>query len=163
MPPGNSGMTVSSFPKGWIGPSTPRYHLAAPRVSLGASSLGCCSIWVGKQSWAPWDAWLLPTQRKKGKFWASLGVRLPTQETLVSFLVQKDPTCRGATQPGAPQLVSLCSRTREPQLLSSRAATPDARALGSVLCTERRHRDEKPELRNREKPAGSSEDPAQPK
>ena len=63
-----------------------------------------------------------------------LRVCLPVQETRVQALVQEDPTCRGATKACVPQLLSLCSRAREPQLLSPRATTteacaPRARAL----------------------------------
>ena len=56
-----------------------------------------------------------------------LRIHLPMQGTQVRALVQKDPTCRGATKPSAPQLLSLHSRAREPQLLSPRAATTEAR------------------------------------
>ena len=55
--------------------------------------------------------------------WASLVVQwlricLPVQETRVRALVWEDPTCRGATGPREPQLLSLrdwslCSATRE--------------------------------------------------
>ena len=40
------------------------------------------------------------------------------QATWIQALVQEDPTCRGATNACAPQLLSLCSRANEPQLLS---------------------------------------------
>ena len=56
-----------------------------------------------------------------------LRIRLPRQETQVQSLVQEDPTYRGATKPCVPQLLSLCSRAREPQLLSPRATTTEAR------------------------------------
>ena len=47
-----------------------------------------------------------------------LGVCLPMQGTRVRALVWEDPTCRGATRPRVPQLLSLhvwslCSATRE--------------------------------------------------
>ena len=45
-----------------------------------------------------------------------LRIRLPVQGTRVRALVQEDPTCRGATKP------------IEPQLLSPRAATTEAHA-----------------------------------
>ena len=48
------------------------------------------------------------------------------QGTRVQALVWEDPTCRGATKPHAPQLLSLRSRAREPQLLSLCAATTEA-------------------------------------
>ena len=55
------------------------------------------------------------------------------QGTRVRALVWEDPTSRGATKPRAPQLLSLCSRACEPQLLSPRATieahAPRARAL----------------------------------
>ena len=57
-----------------------------------------------------------------------LRVHLPMQGTRIRALVREDPTCRGATKPRASQLLSLCSRAREPQLLSPRAATTEARA-----------------------------------
>ena len=56
-----------------------------------------------------------------------LRICLPTQETRVRALVQEDPTCRGATKPPVPQLLSLRSRAHEPQLLSPRATTTEAR------------------------------------
>ena len=55
-----------------------------------------------------------------------LRIRLSMQETRVRTLVWEDPTCLGATKP-VPQLLSLRSRAREPQLLSPRAATTEAR------------------------------------
>ena len=55
-----------------------------------------------------------------------LRIRLPMQGTWVQALVREDPTCRGATKPCAPQLLSLCSRAREPQMLSPRATTTEA-------------------------------------
>ena len=68
---------------------------------------------------------------KKSKSGASLvaqwlRIRLPMQGTRVQSLVREDPTCHGATKPRASQLLSLCSRAREPQLLSPRAATTEA-------------------------------------
>ena len=42
---------------------------------------------------------------------------LPTQETWVRSLVQEGPTCCRAIEPIVPQILSLCSRAREPQLL----------------------------------------------
>ena len=55
-----------------------------------------------------------------------LRIRLPMQGTRVRALVREGPTCRGATKPRAPQLLSLCSRARRPQLLSPRATTTEA-------------------------------------
>ena len=56
-----------------------------------------------------------------------LRICLPMQGTRVQVLVQEDPTCRGATKPmHRAQLLSLRSRTREPQLLSPRATTTEA-------------------------------------
>ena len=46
----------------------------------------------------------------------------------VRGLVLEDPTCHGATNPVRPQLLNLCSRAREPQLLSPCATTTEARA-----------------------------------
>ena len=51
--------------------------------------------------------------------------RLPTQGTWVRALVWEDPTCRGATA-CVPQLLSLHSRARKPQLLSPHATTTEA-------------------------------------
>ena len=51
-----------------------------------------------------------------------LRILLPMQGTQVQALVREDP-CRGA-----PQLLSLCSRAREPQLLRLRATSTEARA-----------------------------------
>ena len=57
------------------------------------------------------------------------------QGTHVQALVREDPTCRGATKPvrhnywaHVPQLLSLCSRAHELQLLSPRATTTEAPA-----------------------------------
>ena len=49
------------------------------------------------------------------------------QGTWVRALVQEDPTCRRATKPMRHSYWSLHSRAREPQLLSSRATTTEAR------------------------------------
>ena len=57
-----------------------------------------------------------------------LRIRLPVQGTRVRFLVREDPTCRAATKLLLPQLLSLCSRAREPQLLRPHAATTEAHA-----------------------------------
>ena len=56
-----------------------------------------------------------------------LRICLPVQATRVRSLVREDPTCCGATEPHAPQLLNLRSRAHEPQLLSPRAATTAAR------------------------------------
>ena len=50
-----------------------------------------------------------------------LGVRLPMQGTRVRALVREDPTCCGSNWAHGPQLLSLRSRAREPQLLSPHA------------------------------------------
>ena len=42
---------------------------------------------------------------------------LLVQETWVRSLVSEDPTCLRATEPPALQLLGLCSRAQEPQLL----------------------------------------------
>ena len=52
-----------------------------------------------------------------------LRIRLPMQGTRVRALVWEDPTCRGATKP-----VRHNYRACEPQLLSPRATTTEARA-----------------------------------
>ena len=49
-----------------------------------------------------------------------------------------------------PQLLSLRSRAREPQLLSPRATTTEACAPRAVLRNKRSHRNEKPAHRNEE-------------
>ena len=49
------------------------------------------------------------------------------EEDTGSIPDQEDPTCFLVTQP-APQLLNLCSRAQEPQLLSSRAAAAASRA-----------------------------------
>ena len=69
-----------------------------------------------------------------------------------------------SNQAHAPQLLSLRSRAREPQLLKPTHLEP-------VLCNKRSHRNEKPVHRNKEQPAcrnqrkptHSHEDPTQPK
>ena len=79
-----------------------------------------------------------------------LGICLPLQGTQVQALVQEDPTCRGATKPvchnyraHAPQLLSLCSRARKPQLLKPARLEP-------LLHNKRSHRSEKPTHCNEE-------------
>ena len=57
-----------------------------------------------------------------------LRILLPMQGTRVQSLVQEDPTCHRETKAHAPQLLSLCSRARKPQLLSLHATTTEARA-----------------------------------
>ena len=56
-----------------------------------------------------------------------LRIRLPRQETRVRALVRENSTCHGATK-RAPQLLSLRSRARKPQLLSPCATTAGAHA-----------------------------------
>ena len=58
-----------------------------------------------------------------------LRIRLPRQRTRVRALVWEDPTCRGATKPVPPQLLSLCSRAREPRAVP---ATREATAMRSL-------------------------------
>ena len=60
-----------------------------------------------------------------------LGVCLPVQGTRVRAPVWEDPTCRGATKARAPQLLRLCSRACEPQLLSPHATTTEAHVPGA--------------------------------
>ena len=66
-----------------------------------------------------------------------LRIRLPMQGTRVRALDRKDPTSR------APQLLSLHSRAREPQLLKPACLQP-------VLRNKRSHRNEKPVQRKEE-------------
>ena len=66
-----------------------------------------------------------------------LGIRLPMQGTQVQALVREDSTCCGAAEPCAPQLLSLRSRAREPQLLKPVHLEP-------VLCGGRGHCNEGP-------------------
>ena len=53
-----------------------------------------------------------------------LRIRLPMQGTQARALVREDPTCHGATKVRAPQLLSLRSRAREPQLLKPACLEP---------------------------------------
>ena len=73
-----------------------------------------------------------------------LRICLPMQGTRVRALVWEDPTCRGATNPCVPQLPSLRSRAREPQLLSLRAATTEARVHRACAPRARALQQEKP-------------------
>ena len=59
------------------------------------------------------------------------------QGTWVRALVREDPTCHGATKPVRPQLLSLRSRARDPQLLSLRATTTEVTRLEPVLHNEK--------------------------
>ena len=72
----------------------------------------------------------------------------------------------------APQLLSLCSRAREPQLLSRHVTTTEARAPRACALQQERppqweacapQRRVAPTRRNWRKPARSNEDPTQPK
>ena len=74
-----------------------------------------------------------------------LRIHLPMQGTRVRALVREDPTCCRATKPMTPQLLSLRSRAREPQLLKPAYLEP-------VLRNKRSHRHEKPAHRNEEQP-----------
>ena len=106
------------------------------------------------------------------------------QGTRIQALVREDPTCRRATkpvchnywacalEPTSHNYWSLCSRVREPQLLSLRATTTEAHApqllslrsrarepqllkptcLEPVLLNERSHHNEKPAHCNEEYP-----------
>ena len=73
-----------------------------------------------------------------------LRIRLPMQGTWVRAVVQEDTTCHGVAKPvRVPQLLSLCSRARKPQLLKPAWLEP-------VLCNKRSHCNEKPVHRNKE-------------
>ena len=94
-----------------------------------------------------------------------LGICLPRERTQVGALVQEDPTCRGATKPVRPQLLSLSSGNHEPQLLKP----PCPRE--PVLCNKRSHSNEEPAhcgilwslLTAAGESPRSKEDPMQPK
>ena len=65
--------------------------------------------------------------------WASLvaqwlRIRLPIQGTRVWALVWEDPTCCGATKPMGHNYWACALEPKEPQLLSPRATTTEARA-----------------------------------
>ena len=57
-----------------------------------------------------------------------------------------------SNQARAPQLLSLCFRAHEPQLLSPRASTSEPAPLEPVLRNKRSHRNEKPAHHNKEQP-----------
>ena len=57
-----------------------------------------------------------------------LRIHLPMQGTQVPALVWEDPTRRGATKPVRRNYLAYALRAHEPQLLSSRATTTEARA-----------------------------------
>ena len=82
-----------------------------------------------------------------------------------SILVQEDSTCRRATKGRSPQLLSLCSRTHEPQLLkppcpgactpqiqSQPAAITEAQCLEPILYSKRNPHNEKPMHCDKEQP-----------
>ena len=87
---------------------------------------------------------------------------LPKQRTWVWSLVREDATCCGATKAYGQQILSLCSRACEPQLLKTRRLE---------LVQQRFYYNEKPEYCNEEyptltttrKPPYSKGDPVQPK
>ena len=69
-----------------------------------------------------------------GDFPGGPEVRLPMQGSLVRSLVREDPTCHRATK--TLQLLNLCSRAQEPQLLSPSTLEP-------MLHNKRSHSNEK--------------------
>ena len=75
-------------------------------------------------------------------WWLSGGVHLPRQETQVLFLVWQDPTCRETNEACVPQLLNLCSRAWEPQLLTlsarSTCSVTEAAAEMRSPCTATR-------------------------
>ena len=74
-------------------------------------------------------------------------MRLPMQETGVQSLIREDPTCLEANKALLPQLLTLCSRALEPQLLKPAH-------LESRLCSKRSHSATRsPLTATREKPA----------
>ena len=81
-----------------------------------------------------------------------LRIHLPMQGTRVRALVQEDLTCCGATKPVYHNYWSLRSKAREPQLLSPRATTTEARAPIARAPQKRSHRNEKPMHHNEEWP-----------
>ena len=66
-----------------------------------------------------------------------LRTHLAMQRTPVQSLVWEDPTCYGTTKSHVPQLLSLCSRAEELQLLKTMYLEP-------VLRNKRSHLNEKP-------------------
>ena len=82
---------------------------------------------AGMTTSTTWKACRKATQPKEKKERASpvvqlLRVSLAMQGTPVWSLVREDPSCLGP-QPRVPQLLSLCSRAQEPQLLNTWATT----------------------------------------
>ena len=120
-----------------------------------------------------------------------LRIHLPMQGTWVRTLVQEDLTCYGATKPmchnywafalgptshnywaHAPQLLRLCSRACEPQLLSLHTTTTEAQAPRACAPQQKKtlqweaHTPQQrvaPAHRNSRKPVCSNEDLMQPK
>ena len=82
----------------------------------------------------------------------------------VPSLIRDDPTCLRATKAIAPQLLSLCSRAREPQLLKSahpRACVPQQeKPLQWEACVSRL--DSGPRSLQLEQSLHSNEDPTHP-
>ena len=110
-------------------------------------------------------------------YWASLvahwwTICLPIRETWVLSLIQEDPMfCGSANQPHVPQLLGLCSRAQEPQLLSPPAATAEARAPGAPAPRQEKpaprggrapQLESSPRSPQQEKGPRSNEGPAQP-
>ena len=103
-----SSLSLPSFPAGPLVISVAQFGRSLPGRG---SSCGYRWLFTAKNS---------PTGASLVAQW--LGVRLPIQGTRVRALVWEDPTCRGATGPREPQLLSLrvwslCSATREAAIL----------------------------------------------
>ena len=90
---------------------------------------------------------------------------LSVQETWVRSLVSEDPTCLRATEPSALQLLSLCSRVWEPQLLKPAHLRVSALQQEKPLQWEARalQLEYSPRLPQLEKSPHSNSEPAQPK
>lgn len=124
--------------------------LSRPSCLCGCPSSPCL-LNVG----VPGPPWWLSDKR----------IHLPIQETRVRSPIWGDPTCFGTTKPKLPQLLNLCPRALEPQLLKPthlRACAPQQRShCSEKACTHTtRVTPHSPQLK--ESPH-SGENPAQPK
>ena len=86
----------------------------------------------------------------------------PMQGTRVQSLVGEDPTCCGTTKPNAPQLLSLRSRAREPQLLKPACLEPVPREA-TAMRSPRTATKSSPPLPQLEKAHTHNKDLTQPK
>ena len=104
-----------------------------------------------------WDFWFWSRKERKMYYGISplvqwIRIRLPVQGTRVQSLVREDPTHLRAAKPGCHSTEPVPFRACEPQILSPRAATPEALAPRPHALNKRGHRSEQPAHHSQEQP-----------